>query len=99
MHLLPNYDELVVAYTDHDASFEGTPPRRADAYDVLSRHIIVRDGYVIGGWRTVAGDGSVAIETKLLLPMDRAQQAALRAEAARYSRFIGVPVTVRRAPV
>ncbi len=97
--MLPNYDEYLIAYKDHDASFVGPSPAGSAAlYDMLARHIIVLNGYVAGGWRSVPEKDAVRIETKLIAPLSREQRAALHAEAARYGRFIGQPVHVIDAP-
>jgi hypothetical protein len=98
VHLLPNYDEYFIAYRDHSASYEGPPPSgSAEIYEVLSRHIVVLDGMIIGGWRTVPERSGVIIETKLFQSLTPEQVAALNAAADRYSRFLAKPVTVRPA--
>ena len=52
IHLLPNYDEYLVAYRDHSASFDvSLHTGSAALYDMLARHIVVLNGRVIGGWR------------------------------------------------
>jgi winged helix DNA-binding protein len=95
VHLLPNYDEYLIAFKDHAASFAGPAPARSAAlYDMLARHIVVINGMVVGGWRPVAEKDAVRIETKLLVPLGREQQAALRAQAERYGRFIGRRVSL-----
>jgi hypothetical protein len=95
VHLLPNYDEYLIAYKNHDASFAGPAPAGSSAlYDMLARHIIVLNGHVAGGWRPVQEKDGVRIETKLMAPLTRPQRAALIAEVARYGRFIGQSVRV-----
>jgi hypothetical protein len=98
VHLLPNYDEYLIAYNDHSAVLEDRAPSGSAAlYDVLSRHIVVMDGRVIGGWRRTAGRNEVTIETSLLITLNDIEVAALHEAAGRYSRFIGTPVVVRVA--
>jgi hypothetical protein len=95
VHLLPNYDEYLIAYRDHSASLGASLTTGSAAlYDMLARHIIVLNGRVIGGWRSTTRRSEVNIETKLPVPLSRAQEAALRHSAERYSRFLGVQVTV-----
>ncbi len=96
IHLLPNYDEYLIAYRDHTASLDArTRTGSPDLYDVLSRHMIVLNGEVIGGWRNVLNKNEVDVETRLLAPLSEAQRVALAAAAQRYDRFVGLPVTVR----
>jgi hypothetical protein len=102
LHLLPNYDEYLIAYRDHSASFDKpatggsrAAPMQAALYDMLARHIVVLDGRVIGGWRNVPATGETAVETRLFVTLDDSQKQALTAAAAAYSSFIGVPVKVR----
>jgi hypothetical protein len=95
IHLLPNYDEYLIAYRDHSASLTAPPSMGSAAlYDMLARHIVVLNGRVIGGWRGTIKKSEVHIETKLLTPLTVVQAESLRTAADRYSRFLGMPVTV-----
>jgi len=95
IHLLPNYDEFLIAYRDHSASLdESLPSGSAAMYDMLSRHIIVLNGKVIGGWRNTFKKNGVTIETKLITPLTEGQREALHAAAEHYERFLGMSVTV-----
>ena len=96
VHLLPNYDEYLIAYRDHSPSLDRSlPADSAVLNDVLARHFIALNGRVIGGWRNVPARNEVVIETKLLVPLNLVQTEALQAEADRYSRFLAKPVKVR----
>ena len=78
VHLLPNYDEYLIAYKDHSASLDVRLPSGSGAmYEMLSRHIVVLNGRVIGGWKNVAEKKGVAVEAKLIVPLDPAQKHAL----------------------
>ena len=95
IHLLPNYDEYLIAYRDHSASLIApTNMDSAALYDMLARHIVVLNGRVIGGWRGTNKKNEVHIETKLLTPLTGAQAEGVHTAAERYSRFLGLPVTV-----
>jgi hypothetical protein len=75
-HLLPNYDEYVVAYRDRDAGF-----------DVFGHSVIV-GGRVTGSWTRTAGRDGVAVSVvsyRRLTPPDR---RAIAAAAGRYGRFL-----------
>ena len=94
VHLLPNYDEHVVAYRDHgptlDPATRGALSSRTDG--PLDAHLVSRDGLVVGGWRRTLEKASVAVNVDLLLPLRRPERAALRRTAADYGRFLGMPV-------
>lgn len=95
IHLLPNYDEYLIAYRDHSASLIApTNMDSAALYDMLARHIVVLNGRVVGGWRGTNKKNEVHIETKLLTPLTGAQAEGVHTAAERYSRFLGLPVTV-----
>jgi hypothetical protein len=53
VHFLPNYDEHVAAYKDHQHSLD---PRAVTALrsrndSPLDVHLVTRNGLIIGGWR------------------------------------------------
>ncbi len=89
IHLLPNYDEYLIAYKDHGPSFAASLPVKAFARDnVLAAHIVVLNGKVIGGWRRTFEKKEVRIEAKLPIPLNKAEKDALHAMAERYGRFL-----------
>jgi hypothetical protein len=75
VHLIPIYDEYVVAYRDRIAVPHGT----------LFRHFVVVNGQIAGGWRP-GPDGRVTLMPTTRLTL-REQKAAERA-AERYALFI-----------
>ncbi len=89
LHLLPNYDELLVAYRDHDPSLDPRlPSDRSLLTKVLYRHVIAANGLVVGGWRTSVVKGAVTIEARPLVPLSDIETKALYAAAERYGRFV-----------
>jgi hypothetical protein len=92
-HLLPNYDEAIVAYRDHAASLA---PGMAVTFkarpDMVANHIVFLGGRVVGGWRRVPAKGALIVETALAIRPDPAARAALQAAAARFQAFLGLPV-------
>ena len=95
IHLLPNYDEYLIAYRDHSASIDASVHTGSPAmYDILARHIVVLNGRVIGGWRRTIKKSEVSIKTKLLAPLNGAQEEALHTTAERYGRFLGMAITL-----
>jgi hypothetical protein len=89
IHLLPNYDELLIAFRDRtDATDPGLPPL-ARVAQVLLNHVIVRDGLVVGGWRRTEQKRAVRAELNLLVGLDDAERRALAEAVERFATFIG----------
>ncbi len=95
VHLLPDYDEQLIAYKGYGASFDPLRLREEDADSTpLMAHIITLDGSVVGGWRRTVEKKTVRIETTLLVPLDEAERAALHTAADAYGRFMGMPISL-----
>ena len=91
LHLLPNYDEFLIAYKDTAASydpelFKGIFTREL----LLSNHFVVLDGRLIGGWRRSLGKQHVEIEATLAVKLATKERAALEREAQRYADSLGL---------
>jgi hypothetical protein len=94
-HLLPNYDEYLIAYRDRSAFFDQSSLGDATFFrDVLRRHIIVIDGQVVGGWHSTESRGEATIHLRLLARLTKTQHPAIKAAAGDYGRFLGKPVTL-----
>jgi hypothetical protein len=93
LHLLPNFDEHIVAYKDRHASFD--PRIAASRSQALASPGIVLNGQLIGGWRRTLERDAVCIEAKPLVPLTRAERAQLREAGDDYGRFLGVSVRYR----
>jgi len=95
VRLLSNYDEYLGSYTDYDPIFDPALPKARNIADVLGAHIVVRDGFVVGGWRRAFGPALATVTVTLLIPLTSAESAALEADAEAYGRFLGQPVELR----
>ena len=95
VRLLPNYDELLVAFRDRsDATDPGLPAPARVAAAILA-HIVVRDGLVVGGWKRAGTGGPVMrIDIDLLVGLTEEEQAGLAGAVAHLARFLGRPVEV-----
>ena len=99
VHLLPNYDELLVAYRDHAPSLApGVAGTLRARPDVVANHVVTVDGRVVGGWRRLEAKGTMTVETTLVARLDSRAQASLRAAAARFQAFLGLPVKLVARP-
>jgi hypothetical protein len=87
-HLLPNYDEYLIAYKDRD--LVGASDLSAwDAYT----HQVVIDGQFLGTWKPIAANEGVRLELKLRRALTSPQQRALQRAVAAYGAFVGKPMS------
>jgi hypothetical protein len=86
-HVLPPFDELLVAYTDRSASTDS-----AHARDVLNllRPTLVIKGQVVGTWTRLQDRQGVSIVPRWFSPQPSAALRALQAASKRYGDFLGV---------
>ncbi|WP_437826344.1 winged helix DNA-binding domain-containing protein [Sorangium sp. So ce1153] len=92
VHLLPNYDEYVIAYKDHSATLD--PALSSRGGDALMAHLVVLDGRVVGGWRRAIQRKAGTVTMNLPLRLKKSEKAALQRAVERYGRFLGVPVAI-----
>ncbi|MFN8484515.1 MAG: winged helix DNA-binding domain-containing protein [Anaerolineae bacterium] len=96
IHLLPAYDEYMVAYRDRSAALAaaaagGLAPPSAT---ILGPTILV-DGQFAGVWRRTVRKDVVTIATQPCVPLDDAARDALADVANRYAAFIGLRAHLR----
>jgi hypothetical protein len=99
VHLLPIYDEYLVAYRDRQA----VPHRPAtggssSSESVTFQHALVVDGHVAGTWRITRSATGVAIRAVPLRRLDSTERRALTAAVQRYERFVELTVTCSVRP-
>ncbi len=96
MHLLPNYDEYVVAYQDRSALFATEAmAREFSGMGALSSAAVLYRGQIAGQWHRSLVSGRVVLTVSLRRDLGQAGQRALSAAASRYGRFLGLPVELR----
>ncbi len=89
-HLLPNYDEYLVAYKDRDLVVP--PSLKTSGWGSPMAHQIVIQGRLAGGWRRTVSPARVVVDGRSLRPVSAREQRALQGAAKRYSAFLQVPV-------
>ncbi|MHA7263836.1 winged helix DNA-binding domain-containing protein [Arthrobacter sp. TMN-37] len=100
VHLLPGFDEYTIGYADRslvlDDRYRGAV---GPAVNGLFRPALAASGRIVGTWSQEARRGAVPL-TVATFPEARftgaagAEEAAVRAAAARYAQFLGLPVEV-----
>jgi hypothetical protein len=95
VHLLPIYDEYLVAYRDRDA-VPHSPTKIASATrgPVTFQHALVIAGQVAGTWRTARDKNGLAVDVIPLRRLTRTERRAVTKVAKQYERFVGVPVAL-----
>jgi hypothetical protein len=91
VHLLPGFDEYLVAYRDRHAvphSLYSMPSFR------LAAGALVIGGQVAGTWRAIFGAAGVVVEVETPKQLTGGERRALAQAAARYGRFVGVRVSL-----
>jgi hypothetical protein len=87
VHLLPNYDELLIAFKDRSAMFDPCVRPKSGALPV---HFVMVDGRIVGGWRRSITPREVRIEAQLGRPLTSAESKGLERAAARYAESLGL---------
>jgi hypothetical protein len=92
VHLLPIYDEYVVAYRDREAVPHLRPATSAQRPFVTFQHALVVDGQVVGTWRLARFAKAIHLQAYPLRPLTRSEKQAITHAASRYARFASTRV-------
>jgi hypothetical protein len=92
VHLLPNYDELLIAFRDRTDAMDPALPPPARVAQVVLAHIVVRDGLGVAGYRRRDEKSTTMVSIDQLVELDSAEKAGVRAAADRFEAFLGRPV-------
>jgi Winged helix DNA-binding domain len=94
-HLLPTYDEYLIAYKDRGEVVEASRAR-----SILERgagefrqHLVI-DGRLAGSWRSLRQPECVTVEVAPYARLSTRESRAVKAAARSYGDFLGLPVTV-----
>jgi hypothetical protein len=92
-HLLPIYDEYLIAYRDRGAVPHGPPQISSRLRDsVTFQHALLIGGQVAGTWRIARGRAAVHLSIVPLRSTTALERRALGRAVERYERFLEVPV-------
>lgn len=93
LHLLPIYDEYVVAYRDREAVPHTTSMIKSDKGGYVTfQHALVIAGQIAGTWKMVRNANGISIEVVPLRRLTRPERTAVTAVATRFGRFLESPV-------
>ena len=92
VHLLPNYDELLIAFRDRsDAMDPLLPPPARVAAEILN-HVIVRNGLGVGGWRRTDETRLIRVTLNPLVPLSSDDRTSIGRAVDALTAFLGRPV-------
>jgi hypothetical protein len=95
VHLLQNYDEYTVAYTDRTSIFDLTHADKLDSRgNIIFQYAIVIDGLVVGTWKRTLKKNEVVINIVLFTTLTNDQHRAIVAAAQGYGKFLELPVVL-----
>ena len=94
VHLLPIYDEYLIAYRDRLAVPHVAMASGGGETSVTFRHALVISGQVAGTWDMTRGTQGIRIRVTPVRPLRRRERAALDPAAHRFEAFAGSPVTL-----
>jgi hypothetical protein len=95
VHLLPGFDEYLLGYSDRRAPLSGADTEViVPGGNGMFLSTIVVNGEVVGSWRRTAKAKKVELTTVPFDELTPSTRAAVGRTAARYGRYLGLPVEV-----
>ena len=94
VHLLPIYDEYLVAYRDRGAVPHTPSLTAAFGRPVNFQHAVIVNGKVAGTWRITRTARAIAMRATMLRRLTPRERRAVADAATRFERFQGVPVAL-----
>jgi hypothetical protein len=89
VHLLPIYDEYLVAYRDRRAVPHTSSTIAADAHGAITfQNALIIRGQVAGTWRMIDGPKGLSVHAFPLRPLRVDERRELAAAIRRYARFL-----------
>ncbi len=93
-HLLPIYDEYLIAYKHREPIAAARTPNWAVATPDGYAHWLILDGLFSGTWRRTETPHGVEVRVTPHVKLTAAHKAAIAAAARRYSAYLAQPVIV-----
>jgi hypothetical protein len=88
VHLLPAYDEFLIAYRDRTASLPMARLKRAVSSNGIFRPTVVIEGEVAGLWKRTTGSAKVTLEVELFHAAGRKIVSSLTRESRALASFL-----------
>lgn len=89
VHLLPNYDEQLIAYRYRGNAVDAATSARVGRGDgIFDGHFLLIDGKLVGSYRREQSKTRALLTVTHLRALTRAEQRALRVQAERHAAFL-----------
>jgi Winged helix DNA-binding domain len=96
VHLMPNYDEYIVGYTDRSNVYNSEHNDKLDARgNFLFNNTIVIDGRVAGIWKRTFKKDTALLEPTFFEPLTKAQTKAFETAVGNMGTFLGMKTEIR----
>jgi hypothetical protein len=89
-HLLPVYDEYLVAYRDRSAALD--PAQKREPGDGIFSPTVVIDGIIAGSWTRTMKKDRVVVNLRMLTALTAARRRLVEHAAQRLAEFLGISV-------
>jgi hypothetical protein len=89
VHLLPNYDELLVAFRDRSDALDPRLPPAARLPQVILSHVVVRDGLVVGSYRRRDEPTATRLDLEVRVELRPEEREPLRQAIERFAAYLG----------
>jgi hypothetical protein len=97
VHLLPIYDEYMIAYKDR-SMFAPVVSRQMDARNnLIFNHMIILEGVIIGAWRREIKKDQMNLALHMFTTIRGAHQDALDEAIEAYGTFLNMPVSIQKS--
>jgi len=93
-HLLPAYDEYMVAYKDRSAALNPKYSKLPNYGHGIFNPTMVVDGQVVGIWKRTLKKETLAISPSPFTKLKHAETRAIAEAASRYGKFLGASVVL-----
>ena len=95
VHLLPAFDEYLIAYQDRSACIDPSHVRSINAGGGILKPVVVSNGRVLGTWQRKLQKDAVFVSVRPLRKLLVNERDAVAAAAERYAGFLGLPLSGR----
>ena len=95
VHLLPSFDEFMVAYKNRDASLDPAHKNNAISANGIFKPIVVVDGKVKGLWQRSLKKDRVMLDIHPFSALSAKEKEGVELKAAAFGRFLQLPVKVQ----
>ena len=95
VHLLPAFDEYIIAYRDRSASLVFEHHKKAVSDNGIFRPIVVINGMVRGVWKRTIKKDIALIELSLFHPVNKKEMKGIEKAAERYGEFLGKKIVYK----